>query len=857
MPPDPRRGLAVLLAASLRWRVGYWRFFCGLGLVLVVDSLQGADAPSLPDEQPVRFGAADAFYPYQYRDHDGQLKGFANDIADAVARVSSVPMRRIGLPISAAPDALQSGQVDVLQFLGETEERREWADFSVPIVRFETAVVVRKGERQIQRLADLKGHRVAAGARGTVGYRYLADAQPHVIPVYAVSTEELLRLVAEARVDAAVLSRLTAVANIDRLGLRNLTMLREAIPGDTYDVRYCFAVRKGDARLLARLNEGLAIIHRSGEFDEIYRRWFGRYEGRTFSALELVSWVAAALALACGAVSWGLIRQRTLRHRLARQATELAEQRSLLAALYDRHPLATVILELSPAGPLWVMSANGQAARLFGFSTARPLPERLSALSLSMRGSSEFLEDAARRWRALSEPSQWEAKLPDGPRLLEAALVPLGRSEHGLPRICVLCNDVTERRFVEHELAHSRRLRALGELVGGIAHEFNNLLTPIIMTTSQARLQHTLPADTQADFAIVDNAARRAAELTKRLLTFGRTGDDQPQPVAIAEAINNCFALLRPTVDRRLQWSLDAPTSLPPLVINPTDLNQVIFNLVINARDTLLEKLSQPHDGNWTPKLEVTLEELPGDALIPPRRRAVTESGDSSHPFGGATLSGWVRINVRDNGLGIPPEITERIFEPFFTTKEIGQGTGLGLATVWHLVTECGGHIQVDSKLGEGTQFIISLPRWGETARPSTVRPDQAARRGNTRPLRILLAEDDLLVTRAAIAVLERARHTVTHCADGSDAWSRLEASGAQFDVLLLDLNMPRLNGTDLIRRIRRGVFSGAIAVMSGRFTDEERQNLVELNVDRIISKPFTASDLLDVVRELGAKRKD
>jgi signal transduction histidine kinase/ActR/RegA family two-component response regulator len=788
--------------------------------------------------QPIVVAVSEVFFPYSYRDTDGHLKGFAHDLLDAAARAVNLKLQRVPIDNREMVEVFRRGDIDLSQFWSETAERRAWADFSVPILRFETVIVVRKDDERIRQLSDLKGKRIAVGQRGNVGWRYVVTEQPEAIPVFTDTSEQFLRQISAGQLDAAAMSRLTAISMIDRFGLKNLTVLDDRIPGDAYDVRYCFAVRKGDALLLSRLNEALAVLHRTGEFDAIYARWFGRYELRTFKPVEVVSYVAAALALASLAATWGFMRQRTLSRRVAKQAAELAEQRSLLAALHEKHPVATVVLEVAAEGVPMLVSVNSEAARLFSLDAATMLPRPLDQVALGQPWSL-YLEEVVQQWRKTGEGRQWEARIAATQQLLESALISLGHAESGAHRLCVLSNDVTKRRMMDREIAQSRRLRALGELVGGIAHEFNNLLTPIMLTTSHARLHSGLDAELKTHFTVIDDAARRAAELTRRLLTFGRKSDERVKPVRVGGVVENCFALLRPTVDRRIVWSCDIPNRLGPVHFNPTDLNQIVFNLVINARDALLEKLDGAHDLSWTPQLRVSAIEATGEAE-PPRRAAP-----------GAEPVEWLRLTVEDNGVGIAPEIIDRIFEPFFTTKEVGQGTGLGLATVWHLVTEAGGDITVESKLGEGTKLHVFLPCAAQAPTAVTVSPFEPAASGNPRKCRVLLVEDEPLVARTTIAVLERAGHIVSHQPDGAEAWGHFMSRPHSFDLVLADVNMPRLNGVDLVRRLREARFGGRIVMMGGRVTEEERRALLALNVDRIVAKPFAAPDLLAAVNEV------
>jgi signal transduction histidine kinase/CheY-like chemotaxis protein len=806
-------------------------------LTLAVPAGLAQDAPRKERDpsKPIAFGTSESTFPYSFRDTDGQLQGFIIDLSDAVARVMDLHLKRVVVPNSELTDALRSGRIDVVPWWGETPARRLFADFSVPIVRFETVIVVRKDEQHIHRANDLKGRQVAVGQKGTVGERYLLEQQPEAIPLYTETTEEYLRLLSAGHCDAAVLSRLTAISLIDRFGLKNLKVLDDKLQG--YDVRYCFTVRSGETLLLARLNEGLAILHRTGEFDEIYHKWFGRYEKMTFTAVEVVSYVAAVLALACGVVTWGFLRQRSLSRRVVRQAAELAEQRSMLAALHDKHPLATVVVETPAEGSCRLVSLNSEAARLFGLDLATAPGCRLDELPFSPELRT-YWDEVTARWRAAERTDQWETPLPTTQQLLETTLVPLGPGESGTPRLCVLSADITKRRLMDHEIAQSRRLRALGELVGGIAHEFNNLLTPIMATAGLLRIERKADAALQSELGIIEQAATRAAELTRRLLTFGRKADERVKPVWVADAVANCFALLRPTTDRRIVWESRLPPELPPILFNPIDLNQVIFNLVINARDTLLEKLAQPIEAGWTPRLRISAEEVPA-ATHP----VMTNAPDRS-------LAAWQRITIEDNGLGIQPEIIERIFEPFFTTKDVGKGTGLGLATTWHLVADAGGHVTVDSKVGEGTRFHITLPRWQvESARSGKHSAPMAAPVATT-GRRILLVEDDPLVALTMKTVLERLGNTVTHLSDGAEAWSHFSVNQEHYDLLLLDVNMPRMSGVDLVRRIRETPFAGRIVVMSGRVAEEDMQALKALQVDRILAKPFTQTELVEALKD-------
>ena len=825
----------------LPWRLSLG--LIGLAWLLSVSFALAQEPGSERDlSQPIVVGAPVAFYPYSFGEGNRPLQGFAIDVVEAVGRAVHLPLKIQAVNNTEIQGDLVLGKIDATPFWSETKDRRAIVDFSVPVARFESVIVVRKKEHSIRSAADLKGRRVAVGQKGNVGDLYLSERQPEAIPVYTKTTELFLRMVANGECDAAVMSRLTAISAMAHYGLKDLQVL-EGLKG--FDVRYCFAVRKGDALLLARFNEGLAIIRRTGEYDDIYNKWFGKYEWRAPTPFQLVSYVTAALALICMGATWGIIRQRTLLRRIAKQANELSEQRSLLAALYDKHPLATVVLDIPLQGVATLVSLNQEASLLFALEQNASAGQKLDQLNLT-KEMEAYLVDAVSRYRASGQAARWETQLSGSQRLLEVVTMPLGSSTGG-SRLCILSADITKRRLMDQEIAKSRRLRALGELVGGIAHEFNNLLTPIMATASMLRSAKMPAMVSEAELNIIDQSALRAAELTKRLLAFGRKVDDPARTVRLVEAVANCEALLKTMIDRRIEWKNDLTADLAPVVFSPTDFNQIVFNLVLNARDTLLDRLAKNTDPAWRPHLRISVVELPAGAR--PGRAGVSREG----------VVAWQCFSVEDNGIGIPPEIVDRIFEPFFTTKEVGKGTGLGLSTVWHQVTDAGGEIVVDSKLGEGTAFRVYLPR-GES-RPSlpvspSVAPTRSASPVPVSNIRILIVEDEPLIATSAARILQRQGHIVSHRSDGMEAWTELSAGGPAYDLLLIDLSMPRMSGVDLVKNVRTLPGSVSIIVMSGRVSEEDLQTLKALKVDRILTKPFTNEQLKNVVGEVLAGRK-
>ncbi len=823
----------LALPAALALCLAMW-----LGPTVTLHGQEEAPARRpVAERKPLIVGVTVDSYPYGYTDNRGHWSGYAADLLDAVARVMHLELRRESAPSSDLHRRFRSGEYDFLQAFSETAERRNFAEFSVPYLTLQGAIFVRARNSPIQRLEDFDGRPFAIIGAESIGEKFLRDhaLTPRRVPVS--SAEAGLRAVERGECDGVFVSHLTAASVIERVGLKNIQMFGQPLAG--YDIRHCFAVHKGDAELLARLNEGLAILNRTGEFGAIYRRWFGHVNAPLVTKEQFVGYVAAALAVAFLAALWGFLRQRTLRKRIAGQAAEIAANEALLQALYDNIPMALGVIEDAPDGP-HLTAINRPATAYFGSAGTTGPGVRLSDLGLPAEWSA-LLADVLGRWPAEGTLLREECELPQSRRHLVVTLVPLpAASASARRRICLLVEDVSERHQLDEELGRSRKLRAVGELVGGIAHEFNNLLTPVILRVSELQVDWAHDTALQGELKVIHQAARRAAELTRRLLTFGRKAEAHPEVIHLHAVVAGNFDLLRQTVDRRIAWINAIPPELPPLFLNVTDLNQILLNLLINARDTLSEKLAL-RAGGWEPAIRV--EAATVDAATIPR----------SPNRGPRAPLGWQRVTVRDNGLGMMPAVRERIFEPFFTTKEVGQGTGLGLATVWHLVNAFGGAIEVESTPDVGSAFHVFLPVWPPPPPPAESAP--AASALPLRPLRVLVVEDDSQVAAVVCSAVRRGGHQVEHLPDGSAAWRRLETGWPDYDLLLFDINMPGLDGIELSARTRAAGCTAPIIVVSGRLTSIELDALKQAGVDRVLAKPFGMDELLAALRDAIVRR--
>ena len=389
-----------------------------------------------------------------------------------------------------------------------------------------------------------------------------------------------------------------------------------------------------------------------------------------------------------------------------------------------------------------------------------------------------------------------------------------------------------ERAHVEAQLQRTQRLEGLGQLAGGVAHDFNNLIAVISnYATFIAEATTDLGlVDIAGDAAQITKAAQRGAELTHQLLAFARREVVRPRPLNLNDVVADIEQMLRRSIGEHIALIVRLTNDLPAITADPGQLDQVLVNLAVNARDAM------PRGGNLS--IETCCIDVDGEY-----------AGTRPHLHPGR----YVRLRVSDTGTGMPPEVIERAFEPFYTTKPAGKGTGLGLATVYGIVTAAGGDLNVYSEPGMGTTFTILLPI--TDAQPTEAEPAAEAAPASYLRATVLAVEDEPALRDVLQRILISAGHDVLIAADGPAALALAAAHNGPVDVLLTDVVMPHMLGKDLadhfttVRPGTRVLFMSGYArpVLASQGTLDPDVTLVE--------KPFTKSQLLDAVQQCLDRR--
>ena len=514
----------------------------------------------------------------------------------------------------------------------------------------------------------------------------------------------------------------------------------------------------------------------------------------------------------------------------ARLFEEINEERERFQLLVESVSDYAIYM-LDPHGK--VVSWNSGAERILGYSSDVIMGRHHSTFypPEAQGTAQEELNQASMSGRSESEGHRVRQ---DGSLFMANEIItPVRAGDGRLTGFAKVTRDISERVRTEAEkealqaqLHQAQKLETVGQLAGGVAHDFNNLLSVITNATSFAISALPKGHDVQEDLRDVKSATKRATDLTRQLLIFSRRDLYKPQPINLNEVIRQALKLLTRALGERVVVQANLDESIGTIEADPGQLEQVLMNLAINARDA-----------------------MPGGGTVTIETAQVTIDDGSISQYIDLSPGPHIRMTVSDTGTGMNPAVAQKAFDPFFTTKPKGSGTGLGLATVYGIVKGAHGHINVMSSEGLGTTFEILLPVTTATVSPKgevmpDVQPMQRANRGEM----IFLVEDDDAVRSVTQRLLEREGYTVTAAPGSKQALSMFPSLKDSVTLLLTDIVMPEMTGVELVQRVRQMKPDQKVLYMSGYSAGVFSSGGAELEGE-LIQKPFDREELLDAIR--------
>jgi two-component system, cell cycle sensor histidine kinase and response regulator CckA len=500
-----------------------------------------------------------------------------------------------------------------------------------------------------------------------------------------------------------------------------------------------------------------------------------------------------------------------------------AEEKNLwLAAIVESSDDAIIGKTLDGTITSW----NKGAANIYGYQDAEVLGKPISLLVPPDR--QDEVQQLLGRIRRGEHVEHYETvRRKKGEREIDVSLTisPIRTAEGRIMGASTIARDITEQKSLQRQLLHAQKMESIGTLAGGIAHDFNNLLTVVLGFSELLLIRKDERDPAHADLKKINQAARSGADLVQRILAFSTKTEINPRPLNLNHEIEQAKKLLARTIPKMIEIELALSDELATVNADPVQIEQVLMNLAVNARDAM------PDGG----KLTIETKDV-----------ALDEEYCRMHL--GAKPGDYVLLSVSDTGHGMDKETLSRIFEPFYTTKGVGRGTGLGLSMVYGIVKQHGGYITCYSEPGMGTTFKICLPVIPAEGKPETPEDKPSLPRGTER---ILLVDDDEFVRDLGKSILEHSGYTVLTAAKGKEALNLYKKERGNISLVILDLIMPEMGGKECLKGLLKIDPRVKVLIASGYAAEGQTKDTIETGARGFVGKPYNMRQMLQAVREV------
>lgn len=507
--------------------------------------------------------------------------------------------------------------------------------------------------------------------------------------------------------------------------------------------------------------------------------------------------------------------ERSIRY--ARDRRRAEGQIRLQANLLDKARDAIVAF----AADGTVRYANRSTAALLGV----PMEQVMDRPGLVFNFADLPVQDLIRTLRNTGEWSgEMHIKHADGRTITVESRWSLVREDDGGESFLAILTDITERKALEVQFLRSQRMESIGRLVGGIAHDLGNLLVPVLLGSKVLMARYADDEKAMRSLTMIQKSAQRGADMVKQVLAFARGVEGDRVSLRIGTIVDEVVGIIDDTFPAAIAIDAQVDEGLPAVVGDATQIQQVLMNLCVNARDAM------PDGGRL---------HLAANLAVLDERYAHTNLDARAGTF--------VRLAVTDTGQGIPRDVLDKIFEPFFTTKAVEKGTGLGLSTVYSIVKSHGGFLSVYSEVGEGTSFSLYFP---VADKPERLRDDDAPGEQRGRGETILVVDDEPFILDATQDILEDAGYRVITAANGRLGLDTFNARKAEIDLVLTDVMMPEMDGVALLRALRGAGETVPVVAASGMM-GVRMEEVTEAGANAFLSKPFEAGRLQQILHDL------
>lgn len=784
------------------------------------DPLTPAERAWLDRHGPLRYAPDPAFPPFEYFRDNGQVDGLTPELLNLVAQRLGTRVETLRYPTwSDVLDAIRRGEADLLGTVTRTPEREEFLLFTRPYLEVPYVLFVDRSVDPGTKLEDFRGRRLGV-VRNYGAHTWLRTRHPELEAVPVETAKEGLLLLSLGRLDA-MLETLPVGAQV--IGDNSLINVR-FLPDVLFSTPQHLAVARDNRILQAILQKGLDQVQEP-ERAAVIKRWMGYDQLKPRGGLPPWAGRVAVIVLAglAALVAWNV----SLRGMVERQTRKWRDSESRQRLLLDTLPQKVFLKDAHST----YLACNRALARdlkiqpdeIAGRTDLDFFPPALAA----KYQADDRAVMASRQTREVDEEYVEYGQT----RFIHTVKTPWINNEGDVAGVLGIFWDITDRlksessrAELEMQLRQAQKMEAVGRLAGGLAHDFNNILTVVLGNANLLAQDDRLPADAREIAGDITQASGRASDLIRQLLTFSRRQVVKMQSVDLNETVNRMQRIVTPLLGSHVQLVCQLDPALPPVAADPGMMEQVILNLAMNARDAM------PQGGCLTIRTETQVSD------------ASSTIAESPRPPGR-----YVVLSIADTGVGMEEHTRAHLFEPFFTTKETGRGTGLGLATVYGITQQHGGWIEVQSAPGKGSRFSVFLPMAFADASDEEAAPPPHLVGGSEC---VLVVEDEPSLRKMACSALQRLGYRVLEAASGVDALAAWSVIGPQVQLLFTDIVMPGgVSGLDLARRLRE-LHPRLKVLFSSGYSDDVFFRRTDLPDDSLfLPKPYDVAKLASFVR--------
>jgi two-component system sensor histidine kinase EvgS len=787
-------------------------------------------------KRTIIIGGDSNYPPYEFIDSKGKPAGYNVELSQAIADALGLVVEfKLG-PWSEILQELKNNNIDIIHGMFYSVERNREFDFSPAHTSIGHVIITNDKTVDYSNLdlSTLRGKKIVV-MKGDISHDTAVQAGYQNQLIFTKTQEAAVKLIAKNQYQYAIVARTPALYWINKYGYKNVFVSRKSIL--TPD--YCYASQKNNVELLNSFTEGLKVLKNNGKYHKIYSKWLGIYDQNEFDLVTIIKYslfiIIPILLITFAFILWSYLLKKQVTQRTAELQKEIHERIYIEEMLRnEKEHLSTTLRSIGDGvittdtfGTIIMMNRVAEELTGYTLDTCKGFTFN-TIFKLKNEDGRQISDNAVEKvlnTGKIFEPGNHALLIAkDGSeRAISETSSPIRDAKGNISGVIVVFRDMTEKLKLLETIQHSSRLKSLGVLAGGIAHDFNNILGAII---GYADLSFDLiekGSVLENNIHQIVNAGERAKLLIRQILSFSRQTNEDLQLLFLKPIIEEAIQLMTASLPSSIRITSYLYPESFPIMADSTKIHEIIMNLITNAAYALNDKGT----------IEISLEE--------------THLTDSLNGRTGISAPGnYSIITVKDSGHGMDNEVLMKIFEPYFTTKPVGDGSGMGLSTVFGIVSNHGGNITVESFPGKGSTFKVYLPK-ARNEVPKTKEAHFNARGGNER---ILYIDDEEALCSISKVILSNAGYFVTTFSDSTKALEAFKTSPQIFDLVITDQTMPGITGCDLSKEILEIRNDIPIILCTGYSKTVDESIVSYAGIKFFCMKPLRKNDLLSKVRE-------